>query len=73
MYDIKAVHEQKSTAKDQEQEKRCREIRWKELVAIFDKLEEKFGWEQTDGRQYYTKDESEGHKSNVLGEGWRKF
>lgn len=48
-----------------------KEIKWKELVAILTELEKKYGWEQTDGLQYYTEDKDPGHKSNVLGEGWR--
>lgn len=44
-----------------------RDIKWKELVAILVELEKKFGWEQTDGLQYYTEDKDPSHKSNVLG------
>jgi len=42
-------------------------VRWKELVAILDELEKKFGWKETDGLQYYTEDKDPSHKSNVLG------
>ncbi|KAK9896963.1 hypothetical protein P389DRAFT_51659 [Cystobasidium minutum MCA 4210] len=48
-----------------------RQIKWKELVAILEELENKFGWEETDGLSHYTEDKDPSHKSNVLGEGWR--
>lgn len=50
-----------------------REVRWKELVCIMETLEEKFGWKKVEGTSVYTKDEAPEHKSNILGEGWRKF
>lgn len=57
----------KRSKPNEQEEKELKEIKWKELVAILTELEKKFGWEQTDGLQYYTEDKDPGHKSNVLG------
>jgi hypothetical protein len=57
----------RSSKPDDKEGKDLRELRWKELVAILDDLEKKFGWNETDGLQYYTEDKDPSHKSNVLG------
>lgn len=51
--------------------KKVKEVRWKELVAAMEALEKKHGWGEVDGTTAYTQDEKPEHKSNVLGEGWR--
>lgn len=57
----------KVSNRDAKEDIELKEIKWKELVAILTELEKKYGWEETDGLQYYTEDKDPGHKSNVLG------
>jgi hypothetical protein len=70
MYDIQKVHKAGVKADPMEDE-RCRTVKWRELVCIFEKLERDHGWAAVDGKQFYTQDDKPSHKSNVLGEGWR--
>jgi hypothetical protein len=65
MYRIMRVKEGK--AKDGEEET-ARTIKWEELVRVMELLENRLGWAPQDGRGAYTRDESESHKSMVLGE-----
>jgi hypothetical protein len=46
----------------------ARQLKWGEMCAAMLALEERWGWREVDGIQYYTKDEDESHKSRVLGE-----
>lgn len=57
----------KKADRDDNEGKELKEIKWKELVAILEELENRYGWEETDGLQFYTEDKDPGHKSNVLG------
>ncbi|KAL7005927.1 hypothetical protein EMMF5_004468 [Cystobasidiomycetes sp. EMM_F5] len=61
------MYHQKPGDKDGSLLHECRETRWKELVAIFQYLEQKHGWDRVEGTTAYTRDEDPGHKSNVLG------
>lgn len=65
MYRIMQVKGGKSTRSEEES---VRKVKWEEMVTVMELLEKKFGWEAQDGRKAYTSDESESHKSMVLGE-----
>lgn len=52
---------------EKEDEHEVRRIKWEELVCVMQSLEGKSGYDKMDGREAYTRDEKESHKSNVLG------
>jgi hypothetical protein len=49
------------------QEESVRRVKWDELVTVMRALEGMHGWAPMDGREAYTKDKEESHKSRVLG------
>jgi hypothetical protein len=65
MFRIMSVKGGKSTPAEEET---VRKVKWEEMVCVMEILEEKFGWDTRDGTKAYTSDESESHKSMVLGE-----
>jgi len=64
MYRIMRVKE--GTGKAGEEET-ARTIKWNELICVMELLENRLGWARQDGTKAYTRDESESHKSRVLG------
>jgi len=50
------------------EEEEARAVKWKEVVSVMELLEVRVGWTSQDGTTAYTRDESESHKSMVLGE-----
>lgn len=50
------------------EEEEARAVKWKEVVSVMELLEVRVGWKSQDGTTAYTRDESESHKSMVLGE-----
>lgn len=50
-----------------EKEAEAKEKRWKELLCVMETLEQRFGWEEVEGTEVYTKDEKPEHKSRILG------
>jgi len=64
MFRIMRVKEGKS---EQDEERTARTIKWEELVHVMKLLEDRLGWAKQDGTGAYTRDESESHKSMVLG------
>lgn len=65
MYLIMKVKGGKGSAED---EHMARKTKWEELLCVMENLEQDYGWIPQDGRGAYTSDESESHKSMVLGE-----
>jgi hypothetical protein len=65
MYRIMRVKEGKSETGE---EHTARTVKWEELVCVTELLEDRLGWARQDGTGAYTRDESESHKSMVLGE-----
>jgi hypothetical protein len=65
MYRIMTVKSGKGSSTEEEE---ARAIKWKEMVSVMELLEDRLGWKAQDGTAAYTRDESESHKSNVLGE-----
>lgn len=65
MYRIMRVKEGKAEVGEEET---ARKIKWDELVNVMALLEDRLGWARQDGTKAYTRDESESHKSQVLGE-----
>ena len=68
MYRIMRVKDGKSETGE---EHTARIVKWEELVCIMELLEDRLGWARQDGTGAYTRDESESHKSMVLGESSR--
>lgn len=64
---IQRVHDNRPQSTNTELDIACRQVKWDELVAILDQLEQKFGWKQYEGSAAYTRDVDQSHKSNVLG------
>jgi len=54
-----------------DEEDTVRTTKWEELVQVMTLLEDRFGWAPQNGTGAYTRDESESHKSMVLGESFR--
>lgn len=51
-----------------EEELQARKSRWQELISVLEYLEKKFGYERVEGTSVYTRDETESHKSRILGQ-----
>lgn len=68
MYRIMRVKEGKA---EKGEEHTARTTKWEELVHVMELLEDRHGWARQDGSGAYTRDESESHKSMVLGESSR--
>lgn len=52
---------------EEDEERTARTIKWDELAHVMNLLEDRLGWAKQDGTVAYTRDESESHKSVVLG------
>jgi len=65
MYQIMRVKAGEASPAEEEE---ARKVKWKEVVSVMELLEVRVGWKAQDGTTAYTRDESESHKSMVLGE-----